>query len=157
MDFSWSQEQLAFKNALIEFARKELDDDLVQRDRCGAFSRDLWEKCADFGIQGLLTPTEYGGQGADVMTAILLMEALGYACRDNGLIFGMAAQMLSVQMPILTFGTETQKRKYLPRLCEGRWIGAHAMSEPDSGSDAFSLKTTAYGETPAGRRKPGEF
>jgi alkylation response protein AidB-like acyl-CoA dehydrogenase len=143
MDFSWSQEQLAFKNALIEFARKELDDDLVQRDRCGAFSRDLWEKCADFGIQGLLTPTEYGGQGADVMTAILLMEALGYACRDNGLIFGMAAQMLSVQMPILTFGTETQKRKYLPRLCEGRWIGAHAMSEPDSGSDAFSLKTTA--------------
>jgi hypothetical protein len=71
------------------------------------------------------------------------MEGLGYGCHDNGLIFGINAQMWSVQMPILTFGTEEQKAKYLAGLCSGRIIGAHAMSEPDSGSDAFSLRTRA--------------
>jgi hypothetical protein len=71
------------------------------------------------------------------------MEALGYACRDAGLLFGISAQMWSVQMPILRFGTEEQKRRYLPRLCDGTIIGAHGMTEADSGSDAFSLRTTA--------------
>jgi alkylation response protein AidB-like acyl-CoA dehydrogenase len=77
------------------------------------------------------------------MSTVVAFEALGYACRDNGLLFGLNAQMWSVQMPIFRFGTEDQKRKYLPRLCEGSIIGAHGMTEPDSGSDAFSLRTTA--------------
>jgi alkylation response protein AidB-like acyl-CoA dehydrogenase len=71
------------------------------------------------------------------------MEGLGYGCRDNGLIFAMNAQMWSVQHPILSFGTEEQKQKYLPGLCSGELIGAHGMSEPDSGSDAYSLRTRA--------------
>ncbi|MGE3889338.1 MAG: acyl-CoA dehydrogenase family protein, partial [Vicinamibacterales bacterium] len=66
-----------------------------------------------------------------------------YGCLDNGLIFGINAQMWSVQMPILTFGTEAQKRKYLPGMCSGALIGAHGMSEPDSGSDAFGLRARA--------------
>ena len=74
---------------------------------------------------------------------MLTMEGLGYGCLDNGLIFGINAQMWSVQMPIFTFGTEAQKRKYLPGLCDGSLIGAHGMSEPDSGSDAFSMRTRA--------------
>jgi hypothetical protein len=143
MDFSWSEEQLEFKNAVIEFARKELNDNLMQRDKDGIFPREFWKKCANFGIQGLPFPREYGGQGADILTTILVMEGLGYACKDNGLIFGINAQMWSVQMPILGFGTEVQKRNYLSRLCSGAWIGAHAMSEPGSGSDAFSLNTSA--------------
>jgi alkylation response protein AidB-like acyl-CoA dehydrogenase len=71
------------------------------------------------------------------------MEALGYGCRDNGLIFAMNAQMWSVQHPILGFGSQSQKQKYLPGLCSGKLIAAHAMSEPDSGSDAYSLHTRA--------------
>jgi hypothetical protein len=71
------------------------------------------------------------------------MEALGFACRDNGLIFGINAQMWSVQMPIYRYGSDEQRSKYLPRLCNGTLIGAHGMTEPDSGSDAFSLRATA--------------
>lgn len=143
MDLSWTEEQLAIRNGVIEFAHRELNDDLLCRDRAGAFSRELWQKCADFGIQGLAMPAEYGGQGVDMLTAMLATEGLGYGCKDNGLVFGISAQVLSVQMPILGFGSEAQKRKYLPKMCSGEWIGAHAMTEPDSGSDAFSLNTTA--------------
>jgi alkylation response protein AidB-like acyl-CoA dehydrogenase len=143
MDFAWTPEQLAFREAVVDFARKALRDDLIQRDKGAEFNRELWTRCGEFGIQGLPFPEEYEGGGQGILTTILAMEALGYACPDNGLLFGLAAQMWSVQMPILRFGTEDQKRRYLPRLNRGEWIGAHGMSEPDSGSDAFALRTTA--------------
>ena len=143
MDFSWTEEQLAFKNEVIKFAQKELNAGLIERDRTGELSRENWQKCAQFGILGLSIPEEYGGAETDILTTMLVMEGLGYACRDNGLIFAMNAQMWSVQHPILAFGTEAQKRKYLPGLCSGELIGAHGMSEPDSGSDAYSLRTRA--------------
>jgi len=143
MDFSWTEEQLNFKNAVIEFAQKELNTGLIDRDRLGELSRENWKKCARMGILGLATPEEYGGSGNDILTTMLVMEGLGYGCRDNGLIFAMNAQMWSVQHPILTFGTEAQKQKYLPALCSGELIGAHGMSEPDSGSDAYSLHARA--------------
>jgi alkylation response protein AidB-like acyl-CoA dehydrogenase len=143
MDFSWTQEQLKFKNAVIEFAQKELNQGLIERDRQGELARENWNKCAQMGILGLAVPEEYGGSGADILTTMFVMEGLGYACQDNGLIFAMNAQMWSVQHPILTFGSDAQKQKYLPDLCSGELIGAHAMSEPDSGSDAYSLRTRA--------------
>jgi len=143
MDFSWTEEQLNFKSAVIKFAQKELNSGLIDRDRQGQLSLENWEKCAQFGILGLAIPEEYGGSGADILTTMLVMEGLGYGCRDNGLIFAMNAQMWSVQHPILAFGSEAQKQKYLPYLCSGKLIGAHGMSEPDSGSDAYSLRTRA--------------
>ena len=143
MDFSWTEEQLKYKQAVIEFAQKELNKGLIDRDRQGELSRENWKKCAQMGILGLATPEEYGGSATDIVTTMLVMEGLGYGCRDNGLIFAMNAQMWSVQHPILTFGTEAQKRKYLPGFCSGEIIGAHGMSEADSGSDAYSLRTRA--------------
>jgi alkylation response protein AidB-like acyl-CoA dehydrogenase len=143
MDFSWTDEQLALKKGIIEFAQRDLNDDLVRSDRDGTFCRDKWQCCARFGIQGLPIPEAYGGAGADVLTTMLMMEGLGYGCRDNGLVFALNAQLWSVELPILTFGTEEQRRKYLPGLCSGDLIGAHAMSEPDSGSDAYKLRTLA--------------
>jgi alkylation response protein AidB-like acyl-CoA dehydrogenase len=143
MDFSWTEEQLKFKSAVIEFAKKELNAGLVDRDRQGELARENWKKCARMGILGLAIPEQYGGGGSDILTTMLVMEGLGYGCRDNGLIFAMNAQMWSVQHPILTFGTEAQKQKYLPGMCNGELIGAHGMSEPDSGSDAYSLHTRA--------------
>jgi alkylation response protein AidB-like acyl-CoA dehydrogenase len=143
MDLSWTAEQLEYRSAVIEFARRELNQGLTERDHEGAFSLENWRKCARFGILGLPIPEEYGGAGEDILTTMLTMEGLGYASRDNGLIFAMNAQLWSVQMPILAFGTEDQKRKYLPGLCNGDLIGMHGMSEPDSGSDAYSLRTRA--------------
>jgi len=142
MDFSWTEAQLAYKSKVIEFA-KTLNDDYTLREREGIFSRDYWRKCAEFGIQGLPMPTEYGGGGMDIFHSLLAMEGLGYGWHDLGIIFGINAQMWSVQMPILTHGTAEQKEKYLPPMITGEMIGGHAMSEPSSGSDAYSMKATA--------------
>lgn len=143
MEFSWTEEQRAHRKAAIEFARATLSDGTLERDRRAEFSREIWRKCAGFGIQGLPIPEAYGGVDADISTAMLTMEGLGYGGRDLGLIFALNAQLWSVQMPILTFGTEAQKSKFLPGLCRGELIGAHGMSEPGSGSDAYSLRTRA--------------
>ena len=143
MDFSWSEEQLQLRTAAVEFARKELNDDLIARDGSGTFPRELWNKCADFGVLGLPFPRAFGGQEMEILTTVLVMEALGSATKDSGLLFGINAQMWSVQMPLLGFGTDAQKKKYLTGLCQGELIGAHGMSEPDSGSDAFGMRTTA--------------
>ena len=143
MNLAWSDEQLQLRDSVVQFARQALGDSVRERDRCDAFSREAWERCAEFGIQGLPMPKEYGGAEQDHMTTILAMEALGYACRDQGLLFSLHAQMWSIQMPILKFGTPEQRQRYLPALCDGSLIGAHCMSEPGSGSDAFAMRTRA--------------
>ncbi len=143
MDFAWSDEQLAFREAVVDFAGKTLNERLEEREPAGEFPRELWEACAEFGIQGLPFPTEYGGTDTDLLTTMLAMEGLGYACKDHGLLFSIHAHMWSVAMPILGFGTAEQKSRYLPGLIDGTLVGAHGMSEPDSGSDAFSLRTRA--------------
>jgi alkylation response protein AidB-like acyl-CoA dehydrogenase len=143
MDFEWSDEQKEFREAVLTFARRSLGGDVVARDGAGEFSRDLWKQCADFGIQGLPFPAQYGGSDADVLTTMLAMEALGVACADQGLLFSIHAHMWSVAMPLLSFGTDAQKDRWLRGLCDGSLIGAHGMSEPDSGSDAYGLRTRA--------------
>src|SRR4029078_4579745 len=100
-------------------------------------------RCARFGILGLPLPPDLGGSGCDIVTTMLAMEGLGYGGRDNRLIFALHAQMWSVEMPILGFGTPEQQARFLPALASGELIGAHGMTESESGSDAFSLRTTA--------------
>jgi alkylation response protein AidB-like acyl-CoA dehydrogenase len=143
MDLSWSEEQLSLRDAIVRFAQKELNHDLVARDAEARFRRDLWVKCAEVGLHGMPLPEEYGGQGADPLTTILALEALGYGCSDNGLIFSINAHMWSAEMPILRFGTEEQRHRYLPGMSAGTIIGVQGMTEPQSGSDAFSMRTTA--------------
>ena len=143
MDFSLTEEQTQFKRTVIEFAVRDLADDMIRRDSEATFVREHWQKCAELGILGLPFPRAYGGMGADMLTTAAAFEGLGHGCKDSGLIFSLAAQMLSVQMPIFHFGTEEQKKRYLTKLCQGHSIGAHCMTEPDSGSDAHSLSTTA--------------
>jgi alkylation response protein AidB-like acyl-CoA dehydrogenase len=143
MDFAFSEEQLAFQRAVAEFVAEQLSYDLVERDLNEAFSREAWRRCAAFGIQGLPVPEEYGGTAADAVTIAAALEALGYGCKDNGLVFALNAQLWAVEVPLVRFGTEEQKRRYLPGLSDGSLIAAQAMTEPGSGSDAFSLKTRA--------------
>jgi alkylation response protein AidB-like acyl-CoA dehydrogenase len=126
VEFGWTSEQRELRDTIVAFARRELRDDVAARDKTSTFSREHWRRCAEVGIQGLPIPEEYGGAGADPLTAVLALEALGYGCPDAGLCFGINAQMW-----------------YLPKVCAGEWIGAHGMSEPDSGSDAFALRTRA--------------
>ena len=73
MDFSWSDEQLEFKRSVAEFAQRELNQGLVERDKEGEFSRENWQKCADFGLLGLSFPEEYGGSDMDILTTMLTM------------------------------------------------------------------------------------
>ncbi len=156
MDFSWAPEQIALRDRVREFARAELNDRVLDRDRAGEFSRAAWQKCADFGIQSLAIPAGYNASGetTDLLSATLAMEAVGYGCRDNGLTFALNTQMWTVQYPIWKFGTEAQKTRYLPDLCAGRRIGAHAITEPESGSDVFSLQTHSR-PVPGGYRLDG--
>lgn len=143
MDFSWSKDQTELRQAITEFARESLNEGLVERDKKGEFNRAGWEACAKMGLQGLTVPEQYGGLGMDALTTVGAHEALGLGCQDNGLAFSINAHMWTVQMPLVGFGTPEQKEKYLPKLVNGEWIGGNAMSEPDSGSDAYSLRTTA--------------
>lgn len=143
MDFSWNPEQLARQQAVIDFAEAELNHNLIENERNGVFPWEAWRKCADFGLQGLAIPPEYGGSGTDILTTVLLLEGLGYGCRDNGLPFSLNSQMWSTQPAILKFGSEAQKRKYLPPLCRGEIVGAFGITEPDSGSDSYAMQTVA--------------
>ena len=143
MEFNWTKKQIELKKKVIEFASKKLNENIIEQDNLGEFPRQKWLDCASFGIQGAIIPEEYNGLDLDISSAVLLMEGLGYGCKDNGLLFSINAHIWGCEIPILHFGTDEQKNKYLPGLSKGSLIGAHGMTEPDSGSDAFSLKTTA--------------
>ncbi len=143
MNFSWTEKQCDLYDQCVAFAREFLGKNLTQRDADGVFAHEEWKASADFGVLGWFVPKEYGGGGLDVVTTIRCLEGIGYGCRDNGLTLALNGQMWSVMEPLLQFGSEEQKHRYLPGLCNGSLRAAHGMTEAQSGSDAFSLKTTA--------------
>ena len=143
MEFAWSEDQLALRRSVLEFAAAALTEDIVALDRTGTFSREQWNKCAEFGILGLAVPEEYGGSGHDILTTMMALEALGSGCRDNGLLFALNAQMWAVQAPIQRFATPAQRERYLSPMVRGEMIGAHGITEPGSGSDTFAMSSTA--------------
>jgi hypothetical protein len=143
MDLSWEPEQIELRDRVLEFARRELATDVIALDREQRFDDDGWRKCGEFGVPGLPVPEEYGGLGMDPLTTILALETLGYGCKDNGLLFSLHAHMWTSEMPLLAFGTDDQKRRFLPRLCSGELIAGNGVSEPDSGSDAYAMTTRA--------------
>ncbi|MBX2844734.1 MAG: acyl-CoA dehydrogenase family protein [Saprospiraceae bacterium] len=145
MNFTWPQDYLDYQQEVIAFAQKHLNDDVITRDQNSEFAEAMWQKCADFGIQGLAAPKAYGGRFDDVKLtrAILAMQGLGYGCEDNGLALALNAHMWAVTMTITKFGNEAQKQKYLPKLVDGSWIGCHGLTEKGSGSDVFNMHTTA--------------
>lgn len=141
MDFALSSEQQSWHDAAVRFAQENLIDDLIARDERREFWREGWRRCADFGIQGLPVPTDHGGRGRDLATTIAAMEGLGYGCPDNGLIFAINASLWTNTIPILRYGTEAQKTRFLPGLCDGSLVGANGASEVEAGSDIFSMQT----------------
>jgi alkylation response protein AidB-like acyl-CoA dehydrogenase len=145
VNFALSLEQTELRENVLGFARKSLAADVHEATvgEAGGFRRDLWQRCADFGVLGLPVPNEYGGSGLDIFSTTVAMEALGEGCRDHGLLFSMHAHLWAVITPIIAFGTPDQRRRYVPSLVDGTAIGAHGISEPGSGSDAYSMRTRA--------------
>jgi alkylation response protein AidB-like acyl-CoA dehydrogenase len=143
VDFDCSEEQLEYCRQVERFGRERLSSDVLERDRTMTFSRDDWRALGDFGFLGLPVPEEHGGSGADALTTVLAFEALGYGCRDNGLIFSIGAHLWSGVMPLVRFGSPEQQARWLPGLCDGSLVAVQGMTEPDTGSDAFALRTSA--------------
>jgi alkylation response protein AidB-like acyl-CoA dehydrogenase len=143
MDFELSHEQILLRENIVRFARDVLNEDVIGRDRDQCFSRVTWRRCAELGIQGLPVPEEFGGSALDSLSCAIALEALGYGCRDGGLVFSLCAHLLACVVPVWTHGTVAQKRKYLRGLCDGSLVGCHAITEPGAGSDTFSMRTRA--------------
>lgn len=146
MEFSWTEDQARLRQGAVDYASRRLADGVIDRDRQGHFSRELWDACADFGLQGVLVPAEWNGAGQDLLSAIAVLEGIGYGALDNGLVFSVTAHAASCEGPLLTFGSQAQKDEWLPMLAAGSAIGATGITEPDSGSNAHALKTTAVEE-----------
>jgi alkylation response protein AidB-like acyl-CoA dehydrogenase len=143
MDFALTDEQQAWFDAAARFGAGQLGEGVDRRDEAGEFWREGYRLCARFGAAGLTVPEEFGGRGLGLPAAAAAMEGLGYGCPDTGLVFALNASLWTVSMPIASFGTEAQKRRYLPGLCDGSLFGANAASEPGAGSDIFGMQTTA--------------
>ena len=146
MDFNFTSEQKLLRDSIVKFARGELNHDVIERDRAQTFSRELWRQCAGVGLLGLPVPEEYGGSSADPLSCAIALEALGYGCRDGGLVFSICAHVLACVVPVWQHGSAAQKEHYLKGLCDGTLVGAHAITEPDSGSDTFSMRLRAQRE-----------
>jgi len=143
MDFRITEEQELFKKSVIEFAQKEIMPGAAERDEESRFDRDVWDKAAEFGLMGLPYPEEYGGSGASVFETGLAGEALGYGGLDAGFCLSWGAHVVIGGIPIWQLGTEEQKKKYLPKIASGEWITGLGLTEPEAGSDAAGLLTTA--------------
>ena len=143
MDFRLTEEQLMFKEQVLKFARREIVPRVQEHDLQGKFDRESWKRLGEFGILGLHFPEELGGSGADVMTSVLAAEALGEAGVDGGLTLSYGAHTYLCADTIFSHGTDEQRRKYIPRLAAGDWIGCMGLTEPGAGSDVASLRTRA--------------
>ena len=143
MEFSLTEEQEMFKREILRFARSEIVPRVQEHDARSAFDRASWDKLGQMGILGLHFPEEYGGAGADVLTTVLVGEALGQAGVDGGLTLSYGAHTYLCADTIFSHGSEEQKRRHIPSLASGERIGCMALTEPGAGSDAAALRTRA--------------
>jgi butyryl-CoA dehydrogenase len=141
MNFTLSSEEALIQATAREFADKELAPIAGSIDKKGEIPRDVLEKMAALGFLGMLTPDTYGGVGLTNLALALVQLEINRACASTGVT--MSVHNSLCQSPLLRFGTEEQKQKYLPRLARGEWIGAYSLTEPVSGTDAAALITTA--------------
>lgn len=147
MQYSLTPQQLELHACILQFAGEYLRDDVERRDRDQEFSRPLWDACGEWKMQGLSIPAEHGGRGLAPLETAVALEALGQGCPDSGLVFSVAAHLLSCVVPIWRHGSDAQRAQILPKLCDGRLIAVNAMTEPTSGSDAFSMTMRAEPES----------
>jgi alkylation response protein AidB-like acyl-CoA dehydrogenase len=141
MDFDLSEEQRLVRETARAFTESEIVARGRDNDRNEHFDLELVAKIAAQGYLGAIVPTEYGGAGLDYITYGLVVEEIGRG--DSAMRTVVSVQTSLVCSSILRFGTEEQKRRYLPKLCSGEWLACFALTEPDTGSDAANQKTRA--------------
>src|SRR5438034_1543741 len=141
MDFSLSAEQREIQALARGLAAAEIEPNASDWDREHRIPRDLYVKLAEVGLMGVCIPEEYGGAGADFVSYILVLEELSRA--DAGVGVSVAVHTTAATLPILAFGTDEQKSRFVPPLARGELIGAFALTEAEAGSDAGSLRTRA--------------
>ena len=141
MDFTLSKEHEMARALFREFAEKEVKPLAVEVDETEEFPKATVEKMAKAGFLGIPVPKEYGGQGCDVLTYVMCVEELAKVCGTTSII--VSAHTSLCCDPILTYGTEEQKQKYLPDLASGRKLGAFGLTEPGAGTDAQGQQTKA--------------
>jgi acyl-CoA dehydrogenase len=141
VDFRLTREQELVRQTVHEFCDKEVRPEAAKIDKTGKFPRNLVKRMGELGILGMYVPTEYGGAGSDYVSFGLAAEELTWASATISVIWGANTSLTCG--PILRHGTEEQKQKWLPKLCSGEYLGAYALTEPQAGSDAGSLQTTA--------------
>src|ERR1700745_1762366 len=124
-----------------DVARAEIEPHAAEWDRDHRFPRELYPKLAELGLMGVCIPEEYGGSGADFLSYVLVLEELSRA--DAGVGVTVAVHTSAVTLPILMFGTDEQRSRFVPPLARGELIGAFALTEAEAGSDAGSLRTSA--------------
>ncbi|HEY7694313.1 MAG TPA: acyl-CoA dehydrogenase family protein [Gaiellaceae bacterium] len=144
MDFELTPEQREIQALARELARAEIDPYAAEWDREQRFPAELYPRLAELGLLGVCVPEEYGGAGADFVSYVLVLEELSRA--DAGVGVTVAVHTSAVTLPILRFGTDEQRSRFVPALARGESLGAFALTEPESGSDAGSLRTSAVPE-----------
>ncbi len=144
MDFELTPEQREIQALAREFARAEIEPHAADWDREHRFPAELYPKLGELGLLGVCVPEEYGGAGADFVAYVLVLEELSRG--DAGVGVTVAVHTSAVTLPILRFGTDEQRARFVPALARGESLGAFALTEPESGSDAGSLRTAATAE-----------
>jgi alkylation response protein AidB-like acyl-CoA dehydrogenase len=141
VDFELSEDQREIQALTRDFARAEIEPHAAEWDREHRFPRELYAKLAELGLMGVCVPEEYGGAGADFLSYVLVLEELSRA--DAGVGVTVAVHTSAATLPLVVFGTDEQKARFVPPLARGEHLGAFALTEPEAGSDAGALRTRA--------------
>jgi len=141
MDFELNDEQKMIRKMVRDFAEKEIAPIAQETDQSGQFPWEIIRQMGKLGLMGLPFSEKYGGAGADTVSYAITVEEISRVCGSTGIT--LAAHISLCTFPIYHFGSEEQKRKYVPKLASGEWIGALGLTEPGAGSDAGGIKTRA--------------
>jgi acyl-CoA dehydrogenase len=141
MDFALSEELTLVRDMARDFAEKELAPRATKHDRQGSIDREVFDRIRDLGLWGLTIPEGHGGAGMGNQALAIVLEEVNRACASTGITLSVHNSLIGA--PLQKWGTDAQKRAWLPRLATGEVIGAYCLTEPNAGSDAASLRTTA--------------
>ncbi|MCI6638349.1 MAG: acyl-CoA dehydrogenase [Bilifractor sp.] len=141
MDFTLDKKHEMARSLFREFAQNEVKPLAQEIDEEERFPRETFDKLAKYGFMGITAPREYGGQGCDELTYVLCLEEIAKVCGTTAV--ALSAHTSLCIDPIMTFGTEEQKKKYIPKLAKGEWLGAFGLTEPGAGTDAQGQQTKA--------------
>ena len=144
MQYSLTDEQLMIQSMVREFSRKVVAETAMERDKTKEFPAGNLKKMAKLGLMGMMVPMEYGGEGADTVSYTVALSEIAYSCASTAVV--MSVHNSIVCESILRYGSEEQKKRYLPQLTSGKIIGAFALTEPHAGSDPVAQNTTAVRE-----------